>query len=47
MRFDIEEYKRLPTAYHIRKEGKLGELIELSDEYEKKLLCWLSGVSYI
>ena len=31
-RFDIEEYKRLPTAYHIRKEGKLGELIELSDD---------------
>ena len=36
-RFDIEEYKRLvrknPTAYDIRKEGKLGELIELEDEY--------------
>ena len=36
-RFDIEEYKRLarksPTAYRIRKEGKLGELIELEDEY--------------
>ena len=50
-RFDIEEYKRLarksPTAYRIRKEGKLGELIELRDEYEKTPLLAFGSLIHI
>ena len=46
-RFDIEEYKRLvrknPTAYRICKEGKLGELIELEDEYVNNSFAGFRG----